>query len=72
MKENIYNLSPMPPTYRAHLSITIDRVVAYQLDQLCKVSGMNKSRAVEAILYNYFKPVLSDAEEVCGYEEDNT
>ena len=57
--ENIYNLQPHTKRVRKpQFSITIDAIVKMQLEQFCKVTGFNRSEAIEAILANYFKPML--------------
>ena len=69
MSNNIYNIKPMPrKARRPHFSITIDAVVKMQLEQFCKVTDMNRSEAIEAILYQYFRPTLEEVEN-CGKEE---
>lgn len=61
--ENIYNLQPHTKRVRKpQFSITIDAIVKMQLEQFCKVTGFNRSEAIEAILANYFKPMLSEVE----------
>lgn len=62
--ENIYNLQPhtQKRLRKPQFSITIDAIVKMQLEQFCKVTGFNRSEAIEAILANYFKPMLSEVE----------
>ena len=69
--ENIYNLQPLiqKRSRKPQFSITIDSVVKLQLEQFCKVTGFNRSEAIEAILANYFKPMLSEVEEADGKED---
>ena len=67
--ENIYNLQPHTKRVRKpQFSITIDAIVKMQLEQFCKVTGFNRSEAIEAILANYFKPML-EVEKADGKED---
>lgn len=69
--ENIYNLQPhtQKRVRKPQFSITIDAIVKMQLEQFCKVTGFNRSEAIEAILANYFKPMLSEVEKADGKED---
>lgn len=55
--DNIYNLQPKKRIRKQQFSITVDPVVKTQLEKFCRVTGFNRSEAIEAILANYFKPM---------------
>lgn len=59
---NIYNLQPKKRIKKQQFSITVDPVVKTQLEKFCRVTGFNRSEAIEAILANYFKPMLSEVD----------
>lgn len=67
--KNIYNLKPHKRIPKSQLSITLDAVVKSQLEHFCSVTGFNRSEAIEAILSNYFKPILSEGESDVEDEE---
>lgn len=62
MDKDIYNIQSRrrKSVRRPQMSITLDATVKYQLEQFCSITDMNRSEAIEAILYQYFKPTLQE------------